>query len=423
MSVLAEKSKIVRQNTSNSKTGVLAIANDISRILVQLNEVLYPLTNALPSTGRGHDIDALDVGLGGTGLFTDPSATAGSGDILYVSEASRPATLQESIAQLQSQIVSLKNQVDAMNDIMEYDDTELIAAVAELELKIGQVAEDAYGSGYTLNEDGATNLTHSLSQIIDSIGAFFSDYEGTGLTHEGSYPTIGLIVDGLEETKAFVGFEGDATPDYKGLSGPYNFTDSVSLVQAIVELDNRVFQIAGSEFITPDRFKQDPASGGGTGTVSWLPLLSGSETTMMRGVAISNSLGIQELNFTVAHPVDSRGRQANAFAITIFLSATTSPTSGTNVALTLKGRDYAGSGPLALSNGTPIAGTFKSIENLSAPITVNQLSAMQSSKIILEDPNYGIMPLKIARNPLTGSDDFDGTVQVFGVKIDWFHDE
>lgn len=168
---------------------VTNVKADIANIVYQYNVVVKPLLQALSSV---EGLNALDFGLSGNVMFTHITSSEADALAFYDEDLDRPRTVKETIDVILSELSRLENLIDGIQDATEYDDGELRTLIGENELNLEQLAKDTMGANYTLDGDGAPNLSYSLSQAIDAMGAFFSGFPGTGNTYDTSYPSLTL---------------------------------------------------------------------------------------------------------------------------------------------------------------------------------------------------------------------------------------
>lgn len=235
------------------------VRKDIAAIVYQLNTVYKTLVEVMSSA---QDLNALDYGLSGNVVYTHIRATAADAEAYWTEELSRARTIKETIDVLLAEIARLENEIQQALDSDEYDDTELRSLIQGNSLDLKQLAHDTMGSGYTLDGDGLPNLSYSVSQALDAIGAFFSGYPGSGNTYVTSYPALSLsvllseitidttldqtVITGLPTDLAairtFIGMDdaSDSTPDYSTYGGSLvDVADGDSLEEAIWKLDQR----------------------------------------------------------------------------------------------------------------------------------------------------------------------------------------
>jgi hypothetical protein len=257
--------KIVQRTSTN--TGKLrtvdertAFSNnvraDLASIFDQLNTVYYPLVNVLMSE---QTLNALDYGLSGNVIKTHITADAASADAYWDAALARGRTIKETIDVLLSEIARLENLITELSDASKFDDTEIWAELDEQNLDLAQLAKDTMGPNYTLDGDGNANLTYSVAQALDALGAFFTGWPGTGNTYTSTFPSLTLqvllssiVIDTtlpestitdltthLAAIRTFVGMDTatDSTPDYSAHGAVTVVSDGMSLEEAIQALD------------------------------------------------------------------------------------------------------------------------------------------------------------------------------------------
>jgi|14_taG_2_1085336.scaffolds.fasta_scaffold00703_18 hypothetical protein len=235
------------------------VRKDLASIVYQLNVVYYELVKTLSSEVGAN---ALDLGLAGNTVFTHVTATEADAEAYYSADQARARTIKETIDVLLSEIARLENELQAALDSDDYDDAELRGLIQGNSLDLLQLARDSMGPNYTLDGDGEPDLTYSLSQAIDAIGAFFSGFPGTGNSYSASYPTMSLTVllsqvtidttlpqstitglaADLGYIRTFIGMDtsGPETPTYTDWSANVFITNGWSLERAIAELDTQL---------------------------------------------------------------------------------------------------------------------------------------------------------------------------------------
>lgn len=246
MSLEAVNNRVVQRTSSN--TGKLRteseraafslnVRQDLANIVSVINELYYPMFQTLHS-------DA-DEGLHGRTVYTDVLAEAASNPVFWDSGNSQPKTLKESFDTVLSEIARLDNELAALLE-EEIRDTEALEAVDTIHTNnITQIAIDSFGENYTLDENGLANLDYSLSQLIDSIGALFTSYPGSGNTY-GSPLTVTLpqasVTSLATHLSAIRSYTGMATavetlPSYTTYGTVAYVNNTQPLVQAIQTLD------------------------------------------------------------------------------------------------------------------------------------------------------------------------------------------
>lgn len=207
---------------------------DLTSMLEQINTVYYPLVKTLLSE---QDVNALDYGLSGNVIKTHVQADSHSAGVYWNSTGSRPRTIKETTDALLAEIARLENLINQLNYITVYDDTSLTTTALGLRLNLSQLVQDAMGSDYRLDGDGVANLTYSLSQALDAIGAFFTGFPTTGNTYDSEYPELSLNIPDVASLKLFVGMSGTELPVYTAHGAVDIVADGDSLEEAVQKLD------------------------------------------------------------------------------------------------------------------------------------------------------------------------------------------
>lgn len=251
-----------------------AVRVDVAAMIGQMNAVYFPLFDTL---SKVVGLDALDFGLSGNVIFSHVNATAADATLYWDSTTSRARTIKESFDVMLSEISRLENDIDNNASLIVYDDTAVVATGAANTANLSQLRLDAMGDQYIFGNDGAADLTYSLSQAIDSIGAFFSGFPGTGNTYTPVYPALALAINvsdlnfdvtiaqanitdlptHLSAIRTFVGMDNaaDTAPVYGSNT---IVTDATSLETAIGALD------AAISFITTANVTSNSAGTLGT---------------------------------------------------------------------------------------------------------------------------------------------------------------
>lgn len=164
---------------------------DLAVIMHQWNEVAYPLFQVLSSTDT---LNAIELGLSGNAVFSHILSTSASSPIFWDNSLSRQRTIKESFDYTVSELARLEGLIVTNIDIDGYDDGQLKADIAQLDLNLSQLRKDTMGLNYTFDNDGNPDLTYSLSQAIDAIGGKFTGFPGTGNTYTSTYPALTLTV-------------------------------------------------------------------------------------------------------------------------------------------------------------------------------------------------------------------------------------
>lgn len=235
------------------------VIGDLSNIIYQMNNVYYPLFATLSSTNT---LNALDFGLSGNILFTHINATQASSSLFYDNVTGRPRTVKETIDVVLTELQRIENLIGNDTTADEYDDTEVRGLITKNDRNLQQTRKDAFGPNYAFGNDGNADLTYSLSQHIDNLGQFFTDFPSTGNTYTATYPTLSLdinlsdinidttlaqsVITGLTADlgyiRTFVGktTTGAETPTYSAHGTITHVSDGQSLEEAIQTLDAAV---------------------------------------------------------------------------------------------------------------------------------------------------------------------------------------
>ncbi len=242
--VSARVGSIASLNTAQERQQFLsAVQADVSAIAFQLNNVSFLLHDKL---SKVVGLDALDFGLSGNIIFTHINATAADASAYWDSTNSRARTIKETTDVLLSEISRVENTVLPAAVASAYDDGPLTTLVNTNTSNLTQLRKDSMGANYTLDNDAAANLTFSVSQAVDAIGAFFTSFPGTGNTYVPTYPTLTLaqsaitdLTTHLTAMRIFTGMDAasDSTPDYTAHGTVTVVSDGDSLELAIQKLD------------------------------------------------------------------------------------------------------------------------------------------------------------------------------------------
>lgn len=246
-----------RLDTVSQRTSFASnVRADLANLVNVHNSITLPLFESLISEVG---LEALDFGIAGNVIKTDLNASAGSATAYWSSELGRARSIKETIDVLLVEIAELENAIDSFTATVLYDDTDVRNLIATNNVDLDQLKIDIMGANYTLDGDGVANLSYSISQAVDAIGAFFSGFPGTGNTYPSSYPALSLsillsditidttlpqstitnLVDHLSYIRTFIGMGtvGPETPTYSD-HGAINFvSDATSLEVAIQALD------------------------------------------------------------------------------------------------------------------------------------------------------------------------------------------
>jgi hypothetical protein len=187
---------------------------------------LVTIVSTLPNGELDTGVNVFQNGLDGRTLYVDSSLTSTSSDLRYFNSTSgRPSTVQEALDDVYDEITSQvsqsttdilaevaiglptaqKNAIGA--NIFDSADTSsedsLDGKSENNRLNLIQLATDLYGAGYTLDKDGAANLTNnSVQAMVDALlelhngnwdddvalnhaGALSPDQDEVGTSHPG----------------------------------------------------------------------------------------------------------------------------------------------------------------------------------------------------------------------------------------------
>lgn len=167
------------------------LATDLATITREWNNKLVSLMSTIPYGNLDSSVNAYVNGLDGRTLWVDSSVSSASRDkTFYVTNKSRPATIQEALETLytyvNNQVESVSNtiantssgltsgQKEAIGDAI--FDSALTSSSSSIDgksennrLNIVQLATDLYGAGYSLDNDGVGNLTQSVFAMVDAL--------------------------------------------------------------------------------------------------------------------------------------------------------------------------------------------------------------------------------------------------------------
>ena len=195
------------------------IIRDLEDISNQWNIGVLGLTATLPDGTDDSSVDAFANGIDGRTVYVDASVDSSSDPATYYdSSKDRPKTVKESLGDLydyiDDSVSNLQTDISAIvvsaaltTEQKEkiganvFDASEVSSATSldgkseRNRLNLIQVANDVYGSTYTLDNDGTANLTNS---VRDMVGALLSIHGGNwdddiALIHSG----IDLLQDSV----------------------------------------------------------------------------------------------------------------------------------------------------------------------------------------------------------------------------------
>lgn len=227
------------------------VKQDLSNIIAQLNSVYFTLAEALLSDD---DFDPLDFGIAGNVIASHKNATAADSSVFFDTTRNRSKTIKESFDTIISEISRLENDIQKNFNVEPYDDTEVKNNIATNDLNLKQLRLDTMGANYTFDNDGAADLTFSISQAIDAIGSFFSGFPGTGNTYTTSYPGLSFpqasvddLTTHLNSIRTFIGMDTATSSTSYSQHGPISIvTDTESLEQSIQKLDETLSNHLGT---------------------------------------------------------------------------------------------------------------------------------------------------------------------------------
>lgn len=237
---------------------------DLSSIQNEWNNRLLVLTDSLPDGTDDSNVDAWKKGLDGTAIYVDSSLTNTSlVQTFFDTALNRPVTIKEALEDIYDEIssqVTLINTTIAENmyglttaqkasigahifDSTQSSSSTSIDGKSEAcRLNLIQVARDVYGSSYSLDGDGAANLTNSVYAMVDALlelhnGNWDDDitlsHTGTGIasaqtdvdpsvTYDDAYAgTPGDLQDDLNQIRTQIKTIGGTTTWITALSSLY----------------------------------------------------------------------------------------------------------------------------------------------------------------------------------------------------------
>jgi len=211
----APKSGPSSSDTWNASTNELS--KDLALLGKEWNSKLLLLIDSLPDGVIDTSTNAFKYGLDGKHFYIDHNAVSTDNDLTYYnSTKARPSTLYEALNTIYEYIVTqisavqeeINNQSAALTTTQKdriginiFDSTQTSIASSldgkseNNRLNIIQLAEDIYGSTYSLGNDGSQYLTYTLQQMVDALltihnGSWNSDI---ALDHTGV--VVGLQAD------------------------------------------------------------------------------------------------------------------------------------------------------------------------------------------------------------------------------------
>lgn len=216
-----------------------AAALDIRNLVDHHNNVAFKLLEKLIILG----VEPLDYGLVGNVISTHGTATEGSAIAYWNDVLGRPRSIKETIDVLLAEIARLEDIITGFEAPLPFDDSALISDIEDNRKNILQIARDAFGPTYTLEQNINGIRLYSLSQALDALGSFFTGFPGTGNTYTSVYPSLSLDISSVTDLADFL----QNIRNYIGMPAPtavmpvYSSTNIVttgeSLTDAISALD------------------------------------------------------------------------------------------------------------------------------------------------------------------------------------------
>jgi hypothetical protein len=184
---------------------------------------MVKLAATLPDGTLDSSVNAFINGLDGRTVFLDSSLTSTSADLTYFDASrDRPLTLLESLNSVRTTLTNsvndLRDQIASESSGLTTDQKDAIGAnifdsgstssstslagkSENNRLNLIQVANDIYGAGYSLDNNGSANLTYSLMAQVDALlqihnGAWDSDIavDHTGVPFTATQTSINSSV-------------------------------------------------------------------------------------------------------------------------------------------------------------------------------------------------------------------------------------
>lgn len=416
------------------------VRKDIAGIVYQLNTVYKELVRVLSSE---QDLNALDYGLSGNVIYTHVRATEADADAYWSVDQARARTVKETTDVLLAEITRLENEIQKTIDQDEYDDTELRSLIQSSNLDLLQLAKDTIGPNYVLDGDGLPNLSYSISQALDAIGAFFSGFPGTGNTYTTTYPALSLTVrlseiivdstldqsaiDGLSTDlsaiRTFVGMDdaADSTPDYSTYGGSLvDIADGDSLEEAIWKLDQRTLERqVGHTTIRAQEWHKTQASAG--------PSLDVYDMTdYVVELRNFDNQAQEDAYTTIPIPVDEQGnRPSRVKLIGYFLLGPNGGPhpGGTGIAFNLRVGTGTGT-PRTVGNKQLIDpgwdGPLLRTDNTLSASNVDNVVILEWPTITLTSNQIGILNLKLSRIVGDPADTWGDNVGLILMGATWY---
>lgn len=385
------------------------VRDDFASVLNQLNTVYYPLMATLMSE---QTLNALDYGLSGNVIKTHVTADLASASAYWNNSLARARTIKETIDVLLAEITRLEGLVNEV-EASTFDDSALQSDIDDLTLDLQQLAKDTMGPVYQLDGDGVANLSNSLAQALDAIGAFFVGFPGTGNTYTTTYPTLSLsillsnitldttipptivagLVPNIAAIRTFIGMDSalDSTPDFSAHGAITYISDGDSLELTAWKLDAALAAVA---LLLPAFTAKAVLYGDGTTSPDYGTALSFDEATGFFGVGTDTPEQVGDFRGIIQHSggVISRGGNARGVDASDLQVSRLDPgqvASGARASI-LGGANNRASGTESVAGGTSNTASNTSAVALGSTTTAsgaqafttgyNTLASGQSSK-------------------------------------------
>lgn len=203
------------------------IAIDLTSLSTEWNKKLVPIISGLPNGTLDSAINPFQNGLDGGNIWTNQNATAtGTTSTYYNSTKSRPKTILESMQDLYTYIDGIADSLqttfnntsaalttEQKNRIgINIFDSDQTSSASSLDGKsernrvnLIQVAQDLYGSSYSLDNDGNANLTNnSVMSMVDALLELHNgnwddditlDHSGVSVSAQADIPQSAVVDD------------------------------------------------------------------------------------------------------------------------------------------------------------------------------------------------------------------------------------
>lgn len=215
------------------------IKTDLANLSKEWNNKLVKIVTGLPNGSDDTGINAFVYGIDGNHCYVEHGVTSSSDDLTYYDSGNdRPVTLKEAFD-------SLHTRIDNINEDLQEEIANSAAALTNAEkaaigwnifdstktssstsldgksennrLNIVQLARDLYGSGYSLDSDGAANLTNSVQAMVDALLELHNGNwsDDATLSHAGVSITLSQtgINDSATENDSFTGTPANLEED------------------------------------------------------------------------------------------------------------------------------------------------------------------------------------------------------------------